>query len=51
MPFEEGRTLLWLGRVSRRAGDRPAADAALGAARAIFDRLGAPVWSAFASED
>ncbi|GAB3423092.1 ATP-binding protein [Flindersiella endophytica] len=51
MPFEEGRTQLWLGRVCRRLGDRTAAAAALGTARAIFDRLGAPVWSAFTSED
>ncbi|NJP92326.1 AAA family ATPase [Nonomuraea sp. FMUSA5-5] len=40
-PLEEARTLLDLGRLLRRTGRRRAAAERLGAARAIFDRLGA----------
>jgi DNA-binding CsgD family transcriptional regulator len=40
-PLEKARTLLDLGRLLRRTGRRRAAAERLGAARAIFDRLGA----------
>ncbi|MEV0822376.1 helix-turn-helix transcriptional regulator [Nonomuraea rubra] len=40
-PLEEARALLDLGRLLRRTGRRRAAAERLGAARAIFDRLGA----------
>ncbi|MEV0237286.1 AAA family ATPase [Nonomuraea sp. NPDC050786] len=40
-PLEEARVLLDLGRLLRRTGRRRAAAERLGAARAIFDRLGA----------
>jgi len=45
-PFELGRTLLVLGEVQRRFKQRKDARASLEAARAIFDELGAPLWSA-----
>jgi DNA-binding CsgD family transcriptional regulator len=45
-PFELGRTLLVLGEVQRRFKQRKDALASLEAARAIFDELGAPRWSA-----
>ncbi|MEV4805966.1 AAA family ATPase [Nonomuraea sp. NPDC049421] len=40
-PFEEGKVLLDLGRLLRRTGRRRAAAERLGAAREIFQRLGA----------
>jgi DNA-binding CsgD family transcriptional regulator len=45
-PFELGRTLLVLGEVQRRFKQRKDAGASLEAAGAIFDELGAPLWSA-----
>jgi len=45
-PFELGRTLLVLGEVQRRFKQRRDAGASLEAAGAIFDELGAPLWSA-----
>jgi DNA-binding CsgD family transcriptional regulator len=45
-PFEIGRTLLVLGEVQRRFKQRRDAGASLEAAGAIFDELGAPLWSA-----
>jgi DNA-binding CsgD family transcriptional regulator len=43
-PFEQGRTLLVLGEVQRRAGRRREARETLQRALAIFDELGAPLW-------
>jgi DNA-binding CsgD family transcriptional regulator len=45
MPFSRARTLLVLGEVQRRRGERRAAREALEEAAAIFDRLGSPPWS------
>jgi DNA-binding CsgD family transcriptional regulator len=45
-PFELGRTLLVLGEVQRRFKQRRDARASLDAAGAIFDQLGAVLWSA-----
>ena len=46
MPFEFGRTLLVAGTTRRRAKRHHDARRALTAAQSIFDRLGAPLWSA-----
>jgi DNA-binding CsgD family transcriptional regulator len=44
-PFEHGRTLLALGSVQRRQGEKRAARQTLEQARSIFDHLGAPLWA------
>jgi DNA-binding CsgD family transcriptional regulator len=44
-PLERGRTLLCLGSTLRRSQQRRAARDALEQALAIFERLGAPLWS------
>jgi DNA-binding CsgD family transcriptional regulator len=44
-PFHHGRTLLALGRTQRRAKRRAAARTTLEQALAVFERLGAPLWS------
>jgi DNA-binding CsgD family transcriptional regulator len=49
MPFEQGRTLLTLGMTQRRARRNREARQSLTAASEIFDRLGAPLWSAKAA--
>jgi DNA-binding CsgD family transcriptional regulator len=46
LPFDRARTLLVLGRVQRRSGQRGRAAGTLGDALAVFERLGAPVWAA-----
>ena len=51
IPSERGRTLLALGRVQRRSGQRARAEATLHEALAVFDQLGMPVWAARARED
>lgn len=45
MPFERARTLLALGSVQRRVRQRRAARESLQQARAIFEELGAALWS------
>jgi DNA-binding CsgD family transcriptional regulator len=45
MPFSRARTLLVLGRVRRRLGERRAAREALEEALAVFEDLGAPRWA------
>lgn len=45
MPFSRARTLLVVGQVRRRRGERRAAKDALEQALAIFDDLGAPLWA------
>jgi DNA-binding CsgD family transcriptional regulator len=45
VPFERGRTLLALGTLQRRARQRGAAQASLGAALAEFQALGARLWA------
>ena len=45
LPFDHGRSLLALGAALRRGGRRRDARAALEAALAVFDRLGAAHWS------
>jgi DNA-binding CsgD family transcriptional regulator len=45
VPFERGRTLLALGTLQRRAKQRGAAQASLGAALAEFQALGARLWA------
>jgi DNA-binding CsgD family transcriptional regulator len=45
VPFERGRTLLALGALQRRAKQRGAAQASLGAALAGFQQLGARLWA------
>jgi DNA-binding CsgD family transcriptional regulator len=45
VPFERGRTLLALGTLQRRAKQRAAAQASLGAALAGFEQLGARLWA------
>jgi DNA-binding CsgD family transcriptional regulator len=45
-PFEQGRTLVALGAVRRRARDKRAARQALEAAHSVFDDLGARLWAA-----
>ena len=44
-PFEHGRTLLALGTVRRRQGEKRAARETLEQALSIFDHLGAPLWA------
>jgi DNA-binding CsgD family transcriptional regulator len=44
-PFELGRTLLALGTVQRRQGEKRAARQTLEQARSIFDQLGARLWA------
>jgi DNA-binding CsgD family transcriptional regulator len=44
MPFSRARTLLVLGRIRRRVGERRAARQALDEALAVFEELGAPRW-------
>lgn len=44
VPFDLARTLIALGQVRRRTGQRRAAKEALEHARAIFADLGAPLW-------
>jgi DNA-binding CsgD family transcriptional regulator len=51
MPFELGRTLLVTGQVKRRLRQKRAARESLEQAQAIFDKLGAPLWSAKASSE
>jgi DNA-binding CsgD family transcriptional regulator len=46
MPLDRARTLLALGRVQRRNGQRARAGASLQEALTIFEELGAPVWAA-----
>ncbi|MHB8531912.1 MAG: AAA family ATPase [Solirubrobacteraceae bacterium] len=46
MPFERARTLLVLGRVQRRRGERGQARATLEEAFIAFQRFGAPLWAA-----
>ncbi len=45
IPFDRARTLLALGQVRRRGGERRAARKALGEAVAVFESLGAPLWA------
>jgi DNA-binding CsgD family transcriptional regulator len=45
MPFERARTLLAKGGLHRRRKEKRLADETLRAALAIFEDLGAPVWS------
>jgi DNA-binding CsgD family transcriptional regulator len=45
MPFERARTLLVLGRVQRRRGERRAARGSLAEAIEIFDELGTRPWA------
>lgn len=45
IPFELARTLLVLGRIQRRRGERRAARESLERARETFDELGAQPWS------
>src|SRR5207302_798422 len=44
VPFDLARTLLAVGQVRRRRGERKAAREALERARGIFEELGAPLW-------
>ncbi len=50
-PFERGRTLLAQGSIERRALQRAAARAALERALAVFDGLGAALWSGRATAE
>jgi DNA-binding CsgD family transcriptional regulator len=45
MPLELGRTLLVLGQLQRRRGERRTARETIQRALAIFDGLGAPLWA------
>ncbi|MGZ4203085.1 MAG: helix-turn-helix transcriptional regulator, partial [Thermoleophilaceae bacterium] len=45
MPLEHGRTLLILGQLQRRRGERRAARESLERATAIFEDIGAPLWA------
>lgn len=45
MPFERARTLLTLGRLLRREGERAKAKVILSEALALFDQSGAPLWA------
>jgi len=45
VPFDLARTLLVVGQVERRRGERKSARETFERARAIFDELGAPLWS------
>ncbi len=51
LPFEHARSLLVLGEVQRRAKQRRSARESLTQALAIFDRLGAHLWSAKAAAE
>jgi DNA-binding CsgD family transcriptional regulator len=51
MPIERARTLLALGRVQRRRGERRAAKAALEDARAIFEAVGSQLWAERARDE
>lgn len=51
MPFELGRTVLVAGRIQRRLRQKRAARESLEQARATFDELGTPLWSAQASSE
>jgi DNA-binding CsgD family transcriptional regulator len=46
MPFERARTQLLLGQLQRRQRRRDVASINLGAALAVFDDLGTPLWAA-----
>jgi DNA-binding CsgD family transcriptional regulator len=50
-PFERGRTLLALGMVARRDRQKRVARDALQAARDVFERLGARLWTARAGAE
>lgn len=50
MPFERARTLLLLGQLQRRAR-RSGANVHLADARALFDEIGTPLWSARAAAE
>ncbi|HEY1595739.1 MAG TPA: AAA family ATPase [Thermoleophilaceae bacterium] len=45
MPIEHARTLLTLGRVERRLGERKAAEGTLALALDILERVGSPRWA------
>jgi DNA-binding NarL/FixJ family response regulator len=45
MPLELGRTLLVLGQLQRRRGERRKARETIQRALAVFDGLGAPLWA------
>jgi DNA-binding CsgD family transcriptional regulator len=51
MPFERARTLLVLGRIRRRRGERRAARESLALAVEIFDELGARPWAEHARRE
>jgi ATP/maltotriose-dependent transcriptional regulator MalT len=51
MPFELARTLLVRGQVQRRLRQKRAAKESLERAKATFDELGTPLWSAKASSE
>lgn len=51
MPFELGRTLLVAGQLQRRLRQKRTARESLERAKAIFDELGTPLWSAKASSE
>jgi DNA-binding CsgD family transcriptional regulator len=51
MPFELGRTLLVAGQIQRRLRQKRVARESLEQAKAIFDELGTPLWSAKASSE
>jgi DNA-binding CsgD family transcriptional regulator len=51
MPLERGRTLLELGRIRRRNGERRAARDALAQAVQLFEQLPAPLWAERAAEE
>ena len=51
VPFDLARTLMVLGQVNRRRGERKAAKAALERASRIFHDLGAPLWEAQAEAE
>lgn len=46
MPFERARTVLVLGSLQRRQGQRRAAAATLAGAERVFEALGTPLWAA-----
>jgi DNA-binding CsgD family transcriptional regulator len=51
MPFERARTLLVLGRIQRRRGERRAARESLALAIEMFDELGARPWAEHARSE
>ena len=51
VPFDLARTLVAVGRVRRRRGERKAAREALEHAQRIFEELGAPIWAARAEAE